>query len=108
MRSHPITNPGGVRCDVYDHTVNTYGRDPITHFARRPLDNNGIQYGLGTLNDGAITVDQFLDLNQRIAGSDKDANYIPHPPTSDLHAVAAAYHTGRRPNDADGLGNLPI
>ena len=30
-------NPSGVRCDLYDNEVNVYGRDPTTHFARRPL-----------------------------------------------------------------------
>ena len=47
LRYHPANNPKGARCDVYDHTVNVYGRDPKTGFARRPLDNVGVQYGLG-------------------------------------------------------------
>ena len=42
-----VKNPEGARCDVYDHAVNMYGRDPQTGFARRPLDNVGVQYGLG-------------------------------------------------------------
>src|SRR6516225_9460259 len=40
------TNPTGVRCDLYDHLVNVFGRDPATGFARRPIDNIGVQYGL--------------------------------------------------------------
>ena len=28
LRYDPVINPGGARCDVYDHTVNVYGRDP--------------------------------------------------------------------------------
>ena len=55
QRYDPVTNPGGVRCDLYDHAVNVWGRDPQTGFARRPLDNVGIQYGLKALNSGAIT-----------------------------------------------------
>ncbi len=108
LRYHPITNPGGARCDVYDHTVNVYGRDPITDFARRPLDNVGIQYGLGALNNGAITVDQFLDLNEWIGGYDKDANYIPQRTSADLAAVVAAYQTGRMTYAGNGLGRIPI
>ncbi len=108
LRYDPITNPGGVRCDVYDHTVNAYGRDPITSFARRPLDDVGIQYGLGALNDGAISVDQFLDLNERIGGYDKDANYIPQRTSADLVAVAAAYRTGRLTYAGNGLSRIPI
>jgi hypothetical protein len=48
------------------------GKDPKTGFARRPLDNVGIQYGLGALNAGVITKDQFLDLNAKIGGYDND------------------------------------
>jgi len=70
VRYDPITNPGGVRGDVYDHTVNIYGRDPTTGFARRPLDNVGIQYGLGVLNAGSITKEKFLPLNESIGGLD--------------------------------------
>ena len=29
------TNPTGIRCDLYDHLVNVFGRDPKTGFARR-------------------------------------------------------------------------
>ena len=57
QRYDPVKNPRGVRCDVYDHTINAYGADPATGFARRPLDNVGVQYGLGVLKSGVITVD---------------------------------------------------
>ena len=56
QRYDPVTNPTGVRCTVYDHTANVYGRDPATGFARRPLDNVGIQYGLKLVNNGQISV----------------------------------------------------
>jgi len=104
----PVTNPTGVRCDVYDHTVNVYGRDPATGFARRPLDNTGIQYGLKTLNDGAISVEQFLDLNERIGGFDIDANMVPQRMVADLVAARAAYQTGRLTSGGGGLASLPI
>lgn len=104
----PLTNPTGVRCDVYDHTVNVYGRDPATGFARRPLDNTGIQYGLKALNDGAIGVEQFLDLNERIGGFDVDANMVPERMVADLVAARAAYQTGRLTSGGGGLASLPI
>ncbi|TCP02128.1 DUF6351 family protein [Rubrivivax gelatinosus] len=106
----PVANPGGARCDVYDHTVNVYGRDPATGFARRPLDNVGIQYGLQTLNDGVISVDQFLDLNERIAGFDADANILPpgQRTRADLVATRAAYRSGRLTNGGGGLASIPI
>jgi hypothetical protein len=104
----PVTNPTGVRCDVYDHTVNVYGRDPATGFARRPLDNVGIQYGLKVLNDGAISVDQFLDLNENIGGFDNDANIVAQRSVADLVAARAAYQTGRLTNAGGGLASIPM
>ncbi len=108
LRYDPVSNPGGARCDVYDHTVNAYGRDPATGFARRPLDNVGIQYGLQALLDGTITPGQFLDLNAGIGGFDADANAVPRRTVADLAATRAAYRTGRLLNAGAGLATMPI
>ncbi|WP_197319839.1 DUF6351 family protein [Saccharomonospora sp. NB11] len=108
QRYHPETNPRGVRCGVYDHAVNVYGRDPETGFARRPLDNVGVQYGLKALNDGVITVDEFLDLNARVGGFDDDANIVPRRTEGDPQAIRIAYRTGRLTNGGGGLGTVPI
>ncbi len=108
QRYHPDDNPDGVRCGVYDHAVNVYGTDPDTGFARRPLDNVGIQYGLQALNDGAITVDQFLDLNEHVGGFDNDANIRPERSEADLDAARIAYQTGRLTNGGGGLADIPI
>ena len=108
QRYDPATNPTGVRCTVHDHTVNVYGRDPATGFGRRPLDNVGIQYGLKVLNDGTISVDQFLDLNEKIGGFDADANEVPSRSVADLVAARAAYQTGRLTNAGGGLASQPI
>ena len=51
--------------------VNIYGEDE-TGFARSPWDNVGVQYGLGALNDGRITPEQFVDLNANV-GSWKES-----------------------------------
>jgi hypothetical protein len=111
QRYDPVTNPTGVRCTVHDHTVNVYGRDPATGFGRRPLDNVGIQYGLKVLNDAGpngISVDQFLDLNEKIGGFDADANLVPQRTVADLVAARAAYQTGRLTNGGGGLASIPI
>jgi hypothetical protein len=108
QRYDPVTNPTGVRCTVYDHTVNVYGRDPATGFARRPLDNVGIQYGLKLVESGVISVDQFLDLNEKIGGFDRDANIVPQRTVADLLAARAAYRTGRLTNGGGGLAEMPI
>ncbi len=108
QRYHPETNPDGVRCGVYDHAVNVYGRDPETGFARRPLDNVGIQYGLEALNDGTITVEAFLDLNANVGGFDHDANLVPQRTKGDREAIRVAYRTGRLTNGGGGLATVPI
>lgn len=108
LRYDPVANPSGVRCDVYDHTVNVYGRDPATGFARRPLDNTGVQYGLTALNDGVITPTQFLDLNEAVGGHDNDGNIVPTRSVADPSALQAAYSTGRVANGGGGLAALPI
>lgn len=108
LRYHPETNPDGARCDVYDHQVNVWGKDPATGAARRPLDNTGIQYGLAAVNSGAISVDQFLDLNDRIGGFDTDANVVPRRTVADRRAVDTAYRTGQLTNGGGGLSRLPI
>ncbi len=108
QRYDPASNPTGVRCTVYDHTVNVYGRDPATGFARSPLDSVGVQYGLKLLNNGSISVEQFLDLNGKIGGFDKDANLVPQRSQGDLQAARAAYRTGRLTNAGGGLASMPI
>lgn len=108
LRYNAQTNPTGARGDVYDHTVNVYGRDPSTGFARRPLDNVGVQYGLAALNSGAITKRQFLDLNAGIGGLDADANPTAQRTAADPVATGAAYRTGRILSGGGGLDTTPI
>jgi hypothetical protein len=108
QRYHPVNNPTGVRCDVYDHAVNAYGRDPATGFALRPLDNVGIQYGLRALQTGAITMDQFLDLNEKIGGYNVDGDFQAGRSVGDLAAMRAAYRGGRLTNGGLGLRDVPI
>ena len=108
VRYDPQSNPGGARATVWDHTRNAYGVDPETGFARRPLDNVGVQYGLQALQDGVITVEQFLNLNNRIGGLDRDANVVPQRMSADPLARQSAYRTGRILDGGGGLGDIPI
>lgn len=103
----PRKNPKGARCTVQDNQVNLFGRDPATGFARRPLDNVGIQYGLAALNSGAITFDQFAELNSRIGGYDIDANWTAERTVGDPRALAIAYQTGQVTHGAS-LASTPI
>ncbi len=90
----PVKNPKGARCTVTDMRVNVYGRDPATGFARKPQDNVGVQYGLKALNDGVITVDQFLTLNEKIGGNDIDGGFAPARSVGDPVALKAIYASG--------------
>jgi len=104
----PITNPGGTRCTWHDDMVNVFGRDPRTGFARRSLDNVGVQYGLVAFNAGQISAEQFLDLNEHIGGYDVDGNIVPAREVADPKALRIAYRTGRMDSGSGGLTSVPI
>ena len=105
---HPVTNPTGARCTLWDTNVASFGRDPRTGFARRSYDNVGLQYGLKALNAGAISTAQFLDLNARIGGFTNDGHPRPERSAGDPEAIRLAYATGRVDAGAGGLGSVPI
>ncbi|MEP7282322.1 MAG: DUF6351 family protein, partial [Rubrivivax sp.] len=104
----PVTNPTGARCTIQDVSVNSFGRDPLTGFARRPLDNVGVQYGLAALKAGRISAAQFLDVNEGVGGYDIDGNLIAQRTVATDEALRRAYQLGRL-NQADaGLATTPI
>ncbi len=82
----PLSNPGGVRCDVQDYQSAIWGFRPSDGFARSPFSNVGIQYGLSALNAGTITPDQFVALNQSVGGTDIDLNFTAARSAPDLVA----------------------
>jgi Tannase-like family of unknown function (DUF6351) len=104
----PVNNPKGARCTVQDMRVNIYGRNPATGFARKPQDNVGLQYGLAALNSGAISVDEFLDLNEKIGGNDIDGNFTAQRTAGDPIAIRATYESGLMNSGGGGLANVPI
>jgi hypothetical protein len=103
----PKTNPKGARCTLADMNVAVLGRDPATGFARRPLDNVGVEYGLDALNRHVIDVDQFLDVNEFIGGYDIDGKIVPQRAKADEASIAVAYRTGRV-TEAGPLEDVPI
>jgi hypothetical protein len=90
----PKKNPKGARCTVTDMRVNIYGRDPKTGFARKPQDNVGVQYGLKALNDGVISVNEFLTLNEKVGGNDIDGGFVKTRSVGDPAALNAIYASG--------------
>jgi len=106
-RYDPVRNPKGVRCTLQDNLVNIFGRDS-SGFARRWLDNVGVQYGLVAFNEGRISAEQFVELNERVGGYDADGNLVPQRTVADPAALRAAYETGRVNMGAGSLGSIPI
>ena len=103
------TNPNGVRCDLFQTNVNLLGKRPGTQEARRPIDNIGVQYGLAALNKGTITVKEFLDLNDKVGGYDRDGNVQAARSLADDGALAATYSGGFKNSfSGPGLANIPI
>jgi hypothetical protein len=105
QRYDPNTNPGGVRCSIADAAINVFGpRVPSVWspqekkigrgFAGLPVDNVGVQYGLGALRSGKITPDQFVDVNVKLGGLDIDTNPIPQRIDANRPALARAYRSG--------------
>ena len=105
-RYDPVTNRTGARGTYQDGVVNSLGIDPATGFAGQPYDNVGVQYGLNALNSGAITKQEFLDLNAKIGGLDVDGAFVAARSVGNLKAIERSYTTGRL-NDGENL-TLPI
>jgi hypothetical protein len=108
LRYDPVKNPRGARPTVFDAARNVYGTDPATGAALRPFDNVGVQYGLSALNNGAITTKQFLDLNDKIGGYDRDANYVPSRTAGNAGAIKRAYQAGLTLGGNGGLSSIPV
>ncbi len=118
-RYNASTNPGGIRCTINDAAINIFGPEPPAlwspieralgrGFVRPPVDNVGVQYGLGALKTGEITPGQFVDLNASIGGLDIDANPVPNRIDSSASpSLARAYRSGMI-NEANNLNQTAI
>jgi hypothetical protein len=90
----PVKNRDGVRCSIPDYAIAIWGPMPGTNVARRTSDNVGIQYGLKALEAGRISAEEFIALNEKIGGSDLDANITGERMVADDEALAIAYEVG--------------
>lgn len=103
------SNPNGIRCDLFQTNVNLLGKRAGTQEARRPIDNIGVQYGLAALNSGAISVKEFLDLNEKVGGYDGDGNTQAARSEADPDALKLTYSGGFKNSfKGPGLANIPI
>lgn len=103
----PVSNPTGVRCSLADLWVKQLGVDPDTGFARSTFDNTGVQYGLGALEDGVISVDQFLTLNEQMGGYDGDGLLQSERSVGSPMAIERAFSTGLVTSGLGGLASTP-
>lgn len=102
----PVTNPTGVRCTFQDFMASVLGRG--ADGAVDPLhDNLGVQYGLLALREGAITPAQFVDLNARAGGFDRDGRWKPQRNSLSPGVPAVLYRTGQI-TQGRGLARVPI
>ncbi|MDD0815880.1 DUF6351 family protein [Curvibacter sp. HBC28] len=107
QRWNASTNPTGARATVFDVNRNVFGVD-ASGYGLRPFDNVGVQYGLAQLNDGTLSKDQFLDLNEKIGGYDRDGNYTSSRTIGDAGAIARAYQSGLMLGGNGGLASIPV
>jgi hypothetical protein len=102
------TQTGSIRCDVFQTNANLLGTNQ-KGYARRPIDNVGVQYGLGALNRGEITVADFLDFNAQVGGFDGDGYAQAARHVADPEALRLTYEGGFVNGfNGPGLANVPI
>jgi len=103
----PITNATGPRCGSWDNSISIWGPAPGTsNRGRSTSDNTGIQYGLKALASGAISVEEFVTLNEKIGGFTPDTVASASRTVADPDALTIAYRTGIV--SAGQLGKTPI
>ncbi|QKV52915.1 DUF6351 family protein [Comamonas antarctica] len=109
--THPnrwsLANPAGLRCTLQDFNIAVFGPRGASGYAKTPLDNVGIQYGLAALNKGEIDAEQFVSLNEKIGGYDINGQWQAARMRADDGAAEIAHASGRVAH-GKGLGEVAI
>lgn len=90
-----LANPAGKRCTLQDFNVAILGARDATGYARTPQDNVGIQYGFNALNEGKISAEKFVVLNEQAGGYDINGQWQPARMQADPEAVEIVHRSGR-------------
>lgn len=106
-----VVRPQGVRCTTFDHDASMLGTFVDTDGntkANSPFDNVGVQYGLKALQNGLISAEQFVQLNEGVGNFTADLGWIPPArapaSASTLHTV----YTGGLVTDGRQLAKAAI
>jgi Tannase-like family of unknown function (DUF6351) len=107
---YSAANPHGVRCSMPEHHAPILGKfigvDGIAR-ANTPRDNVGVQYGLRALQSGAITAEEFVQLNEGVGGYDVDGNVTPNRMTASSGVLHTMY-SGGLISDGRQFAKMPI
>jgi len=90
----PESNPNGVRCSQSDHEIAVWGREPGQDYGRRVSDNSGVLYGLKAAEQGKISTEEFVTLNEKIGGNDVDRGLVPERTRASADSIGQAYRMG--------------
>jgi len=82
------------RCNAWSWGENIWGKVPGSNQARDTRDNVGVQYGLKALQNGTITAEEFVTLNEAIGGIDRDSTARAQRSVADTEALNIAYRAG--------------
>ncbi len=103
----PEHNPDGLHCSAQDHEISLWGKEPGHDYARRVMDNRGVQYGLHALAAGDITTTEFITLNEQVGGIEIGQGLNPERTHASIDSVALAYRMGFV-TDARQWATVPI
>ena len=108
---YSVSNPHGIRCDGADHDVSIVGTfvdtDGIAK-ANVANDNVGLQYGLKALQNGVITPEQFVQLNEGVGGYNSDLVWSPAGRQRADPNALLTYYSGGLVSDGRQLAKVPI
>lgn len=101
-----VSRPEGVRCTFQDFMASVIGRDAD---GAVPLlfDNVGVEYGRQAMIDGLITPAQFVDLNVRAGGFDRNGQRQAQRSEMSVALASRLYRTGQI-LQGRGLARVPI
>ena len=84
----PTLRRNGVRCDTdggpQEPQWGTFVDSDGNTKTKLPYDNVGVQYGLRALQDGVISADEFVRLNEGVGSFDNDRNWSGGNPASPI------------------------